>query len=181
VRCLKFVSSQLNRNTLGKHLWTDSQCVLQWIESNKQLCTFVKNRVSEIKSLSENVKINYVPTSQNPADIATRGTTVSELKQNKLWWFGPNWLNQDVQSLPSFNRLKDTAQPEEASSDDKTHKASEPVLVTTKSEQQTSSPICLIDIERFSQLNRLLNVTVLVSTFYQKIKKGKYNWSRDFL
>lgn len=34
-------------------LWTDSQIVLNWIKTDKQLPVFVRNRVSEIKQLQE--------------------------------------------------------------------------------------------------------------------------------
>ena len=121
---------------------------MNWIE---QAVVYVckeqgfRNQKSEWKRQNE-LRFDVTERHRRPADIAKRGTTVSELEQNKLWWFGPSWFNQDVQSWPSFDRRKDTAQPEEASSDDQKHKASKPVLVTTEGEQQTSSPPCSIDI-----------------------------------
>ena len=49
VRCLRFVKQQLNISIEGIHLWTDSQCVLKWIGSEKDLSVFVANSVKEIK------------------------------------------------------------------------------------------------------------------------------------
>ena len=48
-RCLKFVKSQLKIPIHGLYLWSDSQCVIKWIASEKDLSVFVRNRVSEIK------------------------------------------------------------------------------------------------------------------------------------
>ena len=40
-RCLNFVKSQLNIPIHGLHLWSDSQCVIKWIASEKDLSVFV--------------------------------------------------------------------------------------------------------------------------------------------
>lgn len=33
-----------------------------------------------------------MPTKSNPADLASRGSTVEELKKDTLWWGGPEFL-----------------------------------------------------------------------------------------
>lgn len=81
VRCLTFVQGQLKIPIQYKYLWTDSQCVLQWIVSEKDLSVFVKNRVKEIKNHSD-IMFGFVPSKENPADIASRGTTVQNLREN---------------------------------------------------------------------------------------------------
>ena len=37
---------------------------------------------------------------ENPADIASRGTVSPILIQNRLWWFGPNWLTNPEPQWP---------------------------------------------------------------------------------
>lgn len=73
------------------NLWSDSKIVLAWINGNpKRWTTFVMNKVIKI---NENINKNqgrYVPTKLNPADCATRGICANELKNNELWWKGPN-------------------------------------------------------------------------------------------
>ena len=63
---------------------------------------FAKNRVNEINNMKKellniyNISIYYkfVPTSENPADMLTRGLTFEKFKQNlKFWYSGPDWLN----------------------------------------------------------------------------------------
>lgn len=38
-----------------------------------------------------------------PADLATRGVTPTNLKDNWLWWNGPRWLQQSAQNWPHSN------------------------------------------------------------------------------
>ena len=37
----------------------------------------------------------YVPTGHNPADLLTRGESVSKLLTEEKWWNGPAFLKQD--------------------------------------------------------------------------------------
>lgn len=78
-------------------LWCDSKCVLHWLQSNKVLPTFVKNRVNEILSNNLNIKFKYVPTADNSADILCR----SKLSDNDKWWNGPKWLCQPPEIWPN--------------------------------------------------------------------------------
>ena len=50
VRCFEFVEQQLKLSIEDTVLWTDSQRVLKWICSDKDLTEFAANRVREIKS-----------------------------------------------------------------------------------------------------------------------------------
>ena len=54
--------------------WSDSTAVLQYIRNvDKRFHTFVANRLSVIHDGSEPVQWRYVPTSDNPADLISRG------------------------------------------------------------------------------------------------------------
>ena len=84
VRCLQYVKQQLKVTVVGSYLYTDSQCVLKWINSEKDLSVFVKNRVQEIKKDGE-IVFGYVSTKENPADVATRGADIQKLTDNQIW------------------------------------------------------------------------------------------------
>ena len=71
-RLLEFVASELRLPISAKYLWSDSQCVLHWILGKPVSTIFVKNRVAEIKSFV-GIKFRYIPTSDNPSDLPTRG------------------------------------------------------------------------------------------------------------
>lgn len=54
--------------------------------------TFVANRVFKISEVVSVDNWCHVESKYNPADIASRGAYPNELVTNKLWWFGPSWL-----------------------------------------------------------------------------------------
>ena len=73
--------------------WTDSQVVLQFIANESRMFrTFVANRVAEIRESSQPSEWRHVPGKQNPADVASRGMSASQLKNCDLWWKGPEFL-----------------------------------------------------------------------------------------
>lgn len=101
-RCLKFVETELKVEISQKHVWLDSQCVLSWINSQRALGTFVENRVREIKA-DKDIIFHYISTTENPADIASRGTSTQELRDDRMWWHGPDWLTKPQQIWPEWN------------------------------------------------------------------------------
>ena len=73
--------------------WSDSTIVLKWLSKLPRTWnTFVANRVANIQEILPRNHWDHVPTEDNPADIASRGATASQLIENKLWWTGPYWL-----------------------------------------------------------------------------------------
>ena len=62
---------------------SNSEQVLDKIESKKSLNTFVENRVKEIKE-QKDISFHYIPTKENRADIASRGVSIIEIQRNKL-------------------------------------------------------------------------------------------------
>ena len=119
VRCIKFVQKELKLELTQKHIWIDSQCVINWINSKRALGTFVENRVKEIKQ-DKHLKVHYISTTENPADIASRGMRSIELKNSKLWWHGPNWLTQSNQEWPEWQHDLSEKQKQEAQSQTET-------------------------------------------------------------
>ena len=80
-------------------LCTDSSVVLSWINQGPRVGgLFVANRVKEISAVGG--VWSWVPTDENPADLLTRGTTVSQLSASKLWWNGPHWLTRSESVWP---------------------------------------------------------------------------------
>ena len=74
----KLVVSVINAVRLEVHVrnvfcWMDSQIALWWIkQSNERWNVWVQNRVEIIRNNISLVHWFHVPSSQNPADIATR-------------------------------------------------------------------------------------------------------------
>ena len=73
-------------------MWTDSATVLQWIINNdKKQSVLVANRVAEILDSATVDHWNHIGGVENPADLATRGTTYLEL-MGSHWLQGILWL-----------------------------------------------------------------------------------------
>ena len=103
-RIVDFIQRETRLSFGGIFMWTDSTCVMDWMNSRKPLPVFVERRLREIRDLlgKHKFELNYVPTEENPADLATRGCSVEELAQSSLWWNGPPWLVKDPQHWPTF-------------------------------------------------------------------------------
>ena len=77
---------QLSESTF----WVDSQIVLQFIANeSRRFHTFVANRISLIHQQTNVSQWHYVPSSENVADVITRGGPISS--QN--WVSGPRFLS----------------------------------------------------------------------------------------
>ena len=91
-RLSNFITNTIKVSPSMVYLWTDSQIVLYWLQSEKRLNQFVSHRVTEILQLTTTASWRYCPTGDNPADLLTRGITSAQLQSSSLWCFGPQWL-----------------------------------------------------------------------------------------
>ena len=147
------------------NLWSDSQIVLHWINSTKQLQQFVQNRIKEIHRLVEEASWRYCPTSDNPADLLTRGVSTAQLKESHIWLHGPTWLT-DSSNWPTWEAS--TALLIEVPGASSTEKQEDtPVNEVHPDETPESSPklSTIADIRRHSRLGKLLRVTGYISRF----------------
>jgi hypothetical protein len=113
-RLFNTVLRTINVKIDQQFLWTDSTVVLAWINStSSNLQTFVGNRVSEIQTLTDAKDWYHVKSESNPADVLSRGALPGQLKTNKLWWNGPDWLSENNDTWPVSNvNLSDIEIPE---------------------------------------------------------------------
>ncbi|XP_076660443.1 uncharacterized protein LOC143363795 [Halictus rubicundus] len=98
--------SQTVRNALTHNIdktifWTDSTVVLGWLKKQPStLKTFVANRVADIQRKTDIQSWRHVRSTDNPADLISRGTTAVEFNNNHLWRNGPKWLTQEQAKWP---------------------------------------------------------------------------------
>lgn len=94
-RLLKQVGEAMRQPTSNMFAWTDSLIVIAWLsgEPNKWK-PFVANRVVEITEVIPSERWLHVRSQENPADVASRGMMLTELKTCDLWWRGPHWLTE---------------------------------------------------------------------------------------
>ncbi|CAI6360469.1 unnamed protein product [Macrosiphum euphorbiae] len=81
----------------GIFAWSDSQIVLSWL-INPHTCfkVFVSNRVHLVRQLVPSCHWGYVRSAENPADCASRGLLPSDLVEHLVYWSGPAFLKDAV-------------------------------------------------------------------------------------
>ena len=172
-RSLHFRAKAMRLEIAEKTLWTDSQCLLQWIKNRENTSIFVRNRVTEIINETD-VVFRYINTKHSPADIPTRGMSINELKNNKLWWYGPEWLLQDPNEWPQWNARLVEANSESVSEErGKKHVILE-VSGTAPDEKKVKvRKLFEIDEARYSSFTKLLKVTAYVNRFINYMKNKR--------
>ncbi len=138
---------KMSRNELSlpidqSFFWTDSTCVLRYIENtNKRFQTFVANRIATIHDASTPTQWNYVDTHLNPADDASRGVPADSLQR---WIEG--FLTQSNEAWPK--------RPEQLTTNDPEVKTNSSVYATNVSNSSNKQFIEQF-VERFSSWSRL--------------------------
>lgn len=93
-KLVKQVKEALRIPIQNVHLWTDSTIVLSWLSGDpNRWNVFVKNRVTEILDNTSH-QWYHVSSHDNPADVASRGMAIKDLKNYDIWWNGPGWLKR---------------------------------------------------------------------------------------
>lgn len=152
VRCAQALSS----DGIPIHAWCDSKIVLAWLATHpSKWVTFVANRVSEIQQTIDTPHWKYIPTKQNPADIASRGCSIQELKNSTMWWHGPSFLTSSSEKTPQSPTLPIETAPEKRKQQKVFH-------------VHTPKPNYIL--EKFEDLSRLLHFTCLVFRWVQKTR-----------
>lgn len=100
------LKEELLYDSVEEFFWTDSKVTLGYINNEaRRFHTFVANRVQKIRNTTTPQQWFYVPTSENPADLASRGTTVNELLSSN-WLTGPQFLWEKEIHLPSEETIE---------------------------------------------------------------------------
>ena len=84
-----------------QNFWTDSTTVLKYIRNKRtRFHVFVANRLAAIHDGSSVEQWRFVPTSQNPADLVSRGVDAQTLTDSSIWRFGPQFLKESPDKWP---------------------------------------------------------------------------------
>lgn len=82
--------------------WVDATIVYHQVHNSPhKYVPFVAVRLTEIQELSKGVTWRHVPTDFNPADKSSRGQRPKEFLTNDLWFNGPSFLHEEVDSWPN--------------------------------------------------------------------------------
>ena len=152
--------------------WTDSKVSLYWIQGETQEWKqFVENRVKEIRKLMPIKNWKHCPGKMNPADIASRGATSSDLQ---TWLNGPAWMLHDIESEGVDNCTRDDeGVPEECVAEMKSDSRKEfentCLLVCNEASYQIHN---VIDVRRYGSFSKLIAVTTIILRFIRQLKKS---------
>ena len=170
-RLSSYLQPHLQVSTI--YLWSDSQIVLHWLSSKKELKQFVHNRVTEILLTTKNASWNYCPTNENPADLLTRGIPADQLSTPTLWSHGPPWITTN-ENWPTWNPksilLQSTTEKHLEASNASTD---QPTTDQTDCHEPNHGVNEVINLHDFSTIQRLQRVTAWVLRFANNIKKKK--------
>jgi hypothetical protein len=96
VEIADIVKQELNIDSKDFHYYTDSKVVLGYVTNEtRRFFMYVSNRVNRIRASSSPEQWSYVATDQNPADIATRHLSSTDLPDS-VYLSGPSFLLQNV-------------------------------------------------------------------------------------
>ena len=150
------------------HYYTDSADVLYWIYSGaSHWDSFVANRISSIRNLTEVKMWRHVSSAKNPADIPSRGCSLGKLKDMPLWRYGPDFIREDMidheSTLTGYDAIHTMEIPLGCVTEIK------PRVNVVSSGSLSLSPHILIskvmNVNEFETYHKLLAVTALVLEF----------------
>ncbi|XP_023953674.2 uncharacterized protein LOC112057425 [Bicyclus anynana] len=163
-RLYKKVSESLHCKFNNVVFWTDSTIVLGWLRmAPSALKTFVQNRVVEILELTGELPWRHISGKDNPADLASRGVLLNDLATCKLWWEGPQFL-QDL----TFDIISNTVQSDTSSYEELPEIKPSLILICTEETQ-------LFPFSHFSQFNRLKRTFAYVLRFIHNARNYSIN------
>ncbi|XP_037034300.1 uncharacterized protein LOC119073091 [Bradysia coprophila] len=160
-RLAENVNKSLTVNIEKHFYWTDSQTVMAWINSeSRRYSQFVSFRVGEILESTDLAQWRWVPTKHNVADEATKSKLVPNLNANARWFKAPPFLYNEENSW--INGIDKFTTEEEL----------RPCFVLSIREIHQER---LIDLDRFSQWNRLVRTQAYVLRFIENTRRTKYS------
>lgn len=114
---------------------------------------------------------HHIESADNPADIASRGSLATDLKDNQLWWRGPKrlWETNDEWTSRNdleFNEVKiESAERESAESQTETVEVAAMLANSSVGEE---APVWDL-VNRYSSLAKLSRISVYIFRFIRKI------------
>lgn len=151
-RLKKFIVEESRLVFESVYFIVDSEIVRAMIQKESYgFNTFVGVRIGEIQDITDKHDWYWVESSQNIADIISRGAKAAEIGEGSAWQGGPDFLHYPVEHWPVKQSFAGTSLPEA-------------IVMAAPEVEIQPSVTSLINIDRFSSYNMLLRVTARVSS-----------------
>ncbi|XP_045132204.1 uncharacterized protein LOC123516668 [Portunus trituberculatus] len=171
VKLMNTVSKALDLHPPTITYWSDSMDVICWIKSDKPLKLFVKNQVSSILEFSCREEWHHVSSLDNPADLGTRGISLSSLVSNSLWWKGPEFLLNPPVTPPPVCNEEDLELSETAKADlTSTNTIASKIVTTVTTEPNCDLPAGPFTLTNCSSLKQAVTRTAWIRRFCYNLR-----------
>ena len=155
-----FIKEEMRLKFEKEYFIVDSQIVRAMIQKDSYgFNTFVAVRIGEIQENTNSNDWYWVESRNNISDWLTRGKTPNELGQGSTWQNGMDFLNLPEEEWPLKREQPKEDLPEQLKT------------VMKYDAQVEETLLSRIDLNRFSNCQRLLRVTARVLAMYQKEPK----------
>lgn len=159
-KLITHVLQVLNFKEIPVYMWTDSSITLTWINNHpSKWKDFIHNRVVYIQETLPQAQWKFTPGKENPADIATRGMSSSQLAQQSIWWKGPSWLSRSSNSWPDHSYS--------ISNSENLEERPPKICLATTSNKQSSWDL----LSRYSNLTKLFRITALCIRAVERFRR----------
>ncbi|UYV61848.1 hypothetical protein LAZ67_1006848 [Cordylochernes scorpioides] len=104
------IKSMIEFEDIPITLWKDSTPALAWIKRDMNWSVFVAGRVKKIRQNSSITDWRHVPGKENPADIPSRGASISQLITTR-WWEGPLPKDRTLETITLDKKVEIRSTP----------------------------------------------------------------------
>ena len=150
-RLMRKVTTALSLKVDAEYFLIDSKIVLGALNKGSFSSEFSGSCIAEIRGKTESSTFGWIKSEDNVADLGSRGVNSDKINDESEWQNGPSWLYEPIESWPvevcSFTELP-----------------------TVQNLNQISE---VIDIEKFSCLDRLHKITAICFKFMHSRGNGK--------
>ncbi|XP_053372742.1 uncharacterized protein LOC128546345 [Mercenaria mercenaria] len=169
-RLATHLQSSCNIGSNNTYLLSDSRIFLHWLQTNKSLKRFVKNRVKEIQQLTCSQNWKYCPTQDNPADLMTRGISATLFTNSKIWMNGLSLITKPL-NWPAWHNNDATVMTTVSSDSLEYEQGRQPPQDSPESRTELRN---FIDVTKISKYTKLQRVTAYVLRFINKCREKTY-------
>lgn len=166
VRLMVTLTNSMHLQDCEIFAWSDSTVVLAWLSDHpRRWKSFVANRTSYILEYIPSKYWRHIKSGNNPADLATRGVSSSDLLHNQLWWHGPDEIrnfNTDSHFIPPIPHGSDMEEKKELA-----------IHMSAKTNEDI--------FDRYSNYIKLTHTTAFILRFIRNCRTTRQDRTYSFL